>query len=198
MSAQQRDARSRGQMSTTTGSPAASAPYPDSWPSADWPPWATITSPGRSQSCSSQTAIIAARISSDVRPGRSSRISVAATPIAASAAFCARRMPSSCAGVFCRRRSTNASLSTSSVTPLARRWSATASGKSGGTIARSSPSSRHARSVTSSATSWRGRPAASSASAPSVAGSRMSMPSAATLSASSTPTVAARRPPTSA
>ena len=115
MSAQQRDSRSRGQMSTTTASPAASAPKPDSCPSADWGPWATITSPGRSHPRSSQASVIAARISSDVRPGRSSWIRSAATAIAASAAFCARRMPASWASVFARRRSTNASGSTSSV-----------------------------------------------------------------------------------
>ena len=84
-------------MSTITGAPAGISPDPDSCPSADCAPWETITSAGSSQPCSSATADIAARTSSDVRPGRSSRISVAATPIAASAAFCARRMPSSSA-----------------------------------------------------------------------------------------------------
>ena len=38
MSAQQREALSRGQMSTTTGSPSPSGPRPDSWPAAPWAP----------------------------------------------------------------------------------------------------------------------------------------------------------------
>ena len=71
---------------------------------ADCAPWETITSSGSSQPCSSHTACIAARTSSEVSPGRSSRISERATPIAASAAFCARRMPSSSNSFLTRRR----------------------------------------------------------------------------------------------
>ena len=49
MSAQQREARSRGQMSTTTGSPGRSGPEPELCPSAPAAPPATITSRGRSR-----------------------------------------------------------------------------------------------------------------------------------------------------
>ena len=80
MSAQQRDWRSRGQMSTITTSPSPIGPWPDSWPTADCGPWATITSSGRSQPCSSQTACIASRTSSLVVPP--SRIIRAPTAIA--------------------------------------------------------------------------------------------------------------------
>ncbi len=151
MSAQQRDSRSRGQMSTTTGSPAASAPWPDSCPSADCAPWATITSPGRSQPCSSQRSRHRRPDVLGREPGRSSRIRSAATRHRGVGGLL--RAPD--AGQLRRRSSpagavTNASGSTSSTTPPARRWSATASGNSGGTIARSRPSSRHARSAISS------------------------------------------------
>ena len=70
MSAQQREALSRGQMSTTTGSPSPSGPWPGSWPAAPWAPGATITSSGSSQPCSSQTSCIAARTASDVVAAR--------------------------------------------------------------------------------------------------------------------------------
>ena len=98
MSAQQREALSRGQMSTTTGSPGAIGPEPDSCPIADCAPWETITSSGSSQPCSSRPRCIAARTSSLVRPGAQlADQRRARRAIAASAAFWARRMPSSCA-----------------------------------------------------------------------------------------------------
>ena len=65
-------------MSTTTGSPAPISPEPESCPIADCGPWETIASSDSSQPCSSATACIAARTSSEVSPARSSRISVAA------------------------------------------------------------------------------------------------------------------------
>ena len=49
MSAQQRETRSRGQMSTITPSPAPIGPWPGSWPTAPCAPWETITSSARSQ-----------------------------------------------------------------------------------------------------------------------------------------------------
>ena len=61
MSAQQREALSLGQMSTSTGSPARISPKPDSCPLADCAPWETMTSSGNSQPCSSHSACIAAR-----------------------------------------------------------------------------------------------------------------------------------------
>src|SRR5215217_1290562 len=200
MSAQQRDSRSRGQMSTTTGSPAAIAPWPDSCPTAAWAPWETITSSGRSQPCSSQTAFIAARTPSLVRSSPPARISRAAAPIAASAAFCARRNPSSCAAVLTRRRPTNADWSTRSSMPAARRWSATATGKPNGTIAEAIPSCRTARSATSTCSCSGATPPATSSSLPSALGSMISIPGAAAraLSASSTEITPARRPSTSA
>ncbi len=48
---------------------ARSRPEPESCPIADCAPWETIASSDSSQPCSSQTAAIAARTSSEVRPG---------------------------------------------------------------------------------------------------------------------------------
>ena len=59
MSAQQREALSRGQMSTMTGAPRAIGPEPDSCP-CRLRPEDTMTSSGSSASRSSQTACIAA------------------------------------------------------------------------------------------------------------------------------------------
>ena len=194
MSAQQREALSRGQMSTTTGSPARISPKPDSCPLADCAPWETIASSGSSQPCSSHTACIAARTSSEVSPGRSSWISERATPMAASAAFCARRMPASSNSFLTRRRRWNSSSSIVSSIPFARRWSATNSGNSGGTVAsvmRSACTAR--RQISASRCTW-SRPEAIRSSWPSVAGSMISIPWAETWAASSTETVAARRP----
>ena len=47
MSAQQRDARSRGQMSIRTMPPRSIGPWPSSWPEADCAPWATIAVVGQ-------------------------------------------------------------------------------------------------------------------------------------------------------
>ena len=57
MSAQQREALSLGQMSTSTGSPATISPKPDSCPRRDCAPWETITSSGSSQPCSSHDGL---------------------------------------------------------------------------------------------------------------------------------------------
>ena len=97
MSAQQRDSRSRGQMSIRTMPPRSIGPWPSSWPEADCAPWATIAVSGSSASCSLQTACMRSRTCSHVSPAGSSRSSSAAAPIAASAAAWARRMPASCA-----------------------------------------------------------------------------------------------------
>ena len=61
MSAQQRDALSRGQMSIRTTSPRSIGPEPSSWPTADCAPWATIAVSGSSASCSAQTRCISSR-----------------------------------------------------------------------------------------------------------------------------------------
>ena len=60
--------RSRGQMSTITGSPAPISPWPASCPIAPCAPWETITSSGRSQPRASHASCIAARTSSLVTP----------------------------------------------------------------------------------------------------------------------------------
>ena len=63
--------------------------------------------------------------------------------IAASAAFCARRIPASCASVFERRRSSKSSWSTSSSMPAARSRSASQTGKFSGTLAWRDADARH-------------------------------------------------------
>ena len=75
------------------------------------------------------------------------RSSSRAASIAASAARWARRIPAISASFFTRRRRTNCSRSAVTSIPLARRWSATNSGKVDGTAARSIPKRRVARRI---------------------------------------------------
>ena len=119
MSAQQREALSRGQMSIRTMPPRSIGPEPSSWPEADCAPWATIAVSGSSAPRPLQTSCMRSRTCSHVSPAGSSRSSSAAAPIAASAAACARRMPASWASVLRRRRRSKAWSSTVSVDPRA-------------------------------------------------------------------------------
>jgi len=90
--------------------------------------------------------------------GAAPRINRSAAAIPASAAPCARRMPASSAAVLTRRRPSSVSGSTVSLTPAARRRSATATGRSDGTPAASTPHSASARTTTSSSASRRAKP----------------------------------------
>ena len=72
-------------------------------------------------------------------PGTARASSSLAAVIPASAARCAARMPSSSTGVFARRRRPTAASSTVRTTPSASSRSASASGKSPGTIASATP-----------------------------------------------------------
>ena len=135
------------------------------------------------------TAVIASRTVLGGQPGAAARGSASRRRPSP------RRRPSARAG--CRRAARSRldaaggcmkpSASTSSSIPPARRWSATASGNSGGTVARARARARGRRAARPRASPRAGRgPGSSSSSAPSVDGSRTSTPSAATLSASST------------
>ena len=111
MSAQQREARSRGQMSTTTGSPARDLA------GAGLVPDRRLRAVGDDHVVGQLAAVLLADglHRGAHRPRRSARAAARgsaarATAIAASAAFCARRMPASSASVLARRRRTNSSV----------------------------------------------------------------------------------------
>jgi len=164
MSQYMKDSLSRGQMSTTTGTPSAIGPEPMSWPTAPCGPGATMKS-SQLVPCSANTALIAAFTCSTVR-GPPPRSSSRARSIAASAARCALRIPASSASVLTRRRSSKRSASTVSSTSWSRSRSASHNGKVSGTAAAAIPSFPTARSSICARISRTSSPDARSSSMP--------------------------------
>src|SRR6266540_1317032 len=112
---------------------------------------------------------------------------------AASHARCALRIPRSSVSFFERRRLSKRSRSTTSSIPFARRWSACPTGKLSGTVARSTPRWRQARTASSSMTSQPWRPCEKSSSEPSFSSGTISSSGASSRASESCRRRSARR-----
>jgi len=121
----------------------------------------------------------------DVADGLGGAEELRAAAVPASAATCARRMPSSWSGVFERRRAVKSARSTSRTTPSARSRSASSSGNPAGTAASSTPSSLHARAAISSIAASESSPFETYSSSPSDSSGRTVIPSISLIRAAS-------------